>query len=72
MALNRDLKAVLIQVVYDQYNKSFKTEVRKSRTLKFNTYALIFDTLFGKVMGNKDKTRDGNAATSTDDNRDHS
>ena len=35
-------------------------------TVKFNTYALIFDTLFEKVMGNKDKTRDENAATSTD------
>ena len=39
-------------------------------TVKFNTYVLVFDTLFGKVMGNKDKTRDGDAATSTDASRD--
>ena len=34
-------------------------------TVKFNTYALIFYTLFEKVMGNKDKTQDENATTST-------
>ena len=39
-------------------------------TVKFNTYALIFDTLFGKVMGNKDRTQDENAATSIDASRD--
>ena len=47
--------------------RASKTEVRKiQNTVKFNTYALIFDTLFGKVMGNKDKTRYENATTSTD------
>ena len=46
--------------------RALKTEVRKFRTLKFNTYALIFNTLFEKLMGNKDKTRDENATTSTD------
>ena len=35
-------------------------------TVKFNTYALIFDTLFKKDMGNKDRTWNENAATSTD------
>ena len=35
-------------------------------TVKFNTYALIFDTLFEKVMGNKDRAWDENATTSTD------
>ena len=38
-------------------------------TVKFNTH--IFDTLFDLVMG-KDKTKDGDAATSTDASRDHS
>ena len=46
--------------------RASKTEVRKVRTLKINRKVLIFDTLFGKVMGNKDKTRDENATTSTD------
>ena len=56
-----------MQVVYDQHNKSFENRGTKiQNTVKFNTYALIFDTLFEKVMGNKDKTWDENAATSTD------
>ena len=42
-----------------------KTGTKIQNTVKFNTYALIFDTLFEKVMGNKDKTRDENATTST-------
>ena len=37
----------LIQVVYDQHNKSFKTEVRKSRTLLnlIHTFLIHFSIL---------------------------
>ena len=39
-------------------------------TIVFNTYILIFDTPSKKVVGNKDRTRDENATTSTDASRD--
>ena len=40
-------KAVLIQVIYDQHNKSFKTEVQKSRTLLnlIHTFSIHFSIL---------------------------
>ena len=43
--------------------RASKTEVQKSRTLLNLIHTFSFSIHFSKVMGNKDKTRDENAAT---------
>ena len=68
---NRDLKqaAVLIQVTYNQYKElqSFKASKQRYKNLEHCKSQLkaVFDTFRFLVMS-KDKTRDENAATSSD------
>ena len=63
---NWDLKAVLIQVSYDQYKSFRATELQTQRYENIehceSQLKAIFDTFQFLVMG-KDKTRDENAAT---------
>ena len=65
---NWDLKqVVLIQVIYNQYKElqSFKTQRYENLEHCKSQLKAIFDTFRFLVMG-KDKTRDENAATSSD------